>query len=160
MLLHTTAYICVASLLQTQLHSCFWSHLTLRSLPPSCHLFLFKKNVIVIHSVGAFTPKRTKSQFRAGARASSKQVPALSQLRTSWFHTGQSQPWSRREQRHDVNANVSAFPATLPPCRSSTIRRRTHAPVSNTTTTISSSIQSVYGSFFEYSDLKQKRTLF
>ena len=104
----------------------------------------------------AFTPKRTKSQFRAGARASSKQVPALSQLRTSWFHTGQSQPWSRREQRHDVHANVSAFPATLPPCQNCTIRRRTLVPVSNTTT-ISSSIQSVYGSFFEYSDLKQNQ---
>ena len=56
----------------------------------------------------AFTPKRTESQFRAGARASSKLVPALPQLRTGWFHTGQSQPWSRREQRHDVTANVSA----------------------------------------------------
>ena len=105
----------------------------------------------------AFTPKRTKSQFRAGARASSKQVPALSQLRTSWFHTGQSQPWSRCEQCHDVTANVSAFPATLPPCRNCTIRRRTLAQVSNTTTTISSSIQSVYGSFFQYSDLKQNQ---
>ena len=57
-------------------------------------------------SIAAFTPKRTKSQFRAGARASSKQVPDLSQLRTGWFHTGQSQPRSRREQRHDVTANV------------------------------------------------------
>ena len=68
------------------------------------------------------------------------------------------------EQRHDVTANVSAFAATLPPCRNCTIRRTTLTPVSNATTTISSSIQSVYGLFFEYSDLKQnqkkKRTLF
>ena len=39
------------------------------------HVFLAWNNV----SVRPFTPKRTKSQFRAGARASSKLVPALSQ---------------------------------------------------------------------------------
>ena len=65
-------------------------------------------NNVVLATLAAFTPKRTESQFRAGARASSKLVPALPQLRTGWFHTGQSQPWSRREQRHDVTANVSA----------------------------------------------------
>ena len=57
-------------------------------------------------TIGPFTPKRTKSQFRAGARASSKLVLALSQVWTSWIHTGQSQPWSRREQPHEVIANV------------------------------------------------------
>ena len=68
----------------------------------------------LIPSHGAFTPKRTKSQFRAGARASSKQVPALSQLWTSWFHTGQSQPWSRREQRHCKRLRFPSNPPALP----------------------------------------------
>jgi hypothetical protein len=38
------------------------------------------RNPFVQFPYGPFTPKRTKSQFRAVAWASSKQVPALSQL--------------------------------------------------------------------------------
>ena len=83
-------------------------------LHTSClHIFLDpdwcrcrSRKALIGGSHAAFTPKITESQFRAGARASSKLVPALPQLRTGWFHTGESQPRSRREQRHDVTANV------------------------------------------------------
>ncbi|CAL8395115.1 unnamed protein product [Boreogadus saida] len=81
--------------------------------PPPCGLS-------AAASIAAFTPKRTKSQFRAGARASSKQVPDLSQgtcglrLRaavrcTEWEGLTQALPTTGAKDCIDMAENLNQF---------------------------------------------------